>query len=143
MYYRGTGGTLPQWKDFEVICTVKTENKGNSGIFLHASPGTPDKNRADGIEVQVWNDASQGTTGLTGSLQRVASTTTTRIRRLIVRTEVDGSNSTIPASRPATNSPYSSESGSESNKASTAHQETRYRSKQPLGELQHSFREPW
>ncbi|HBJ85465.1 MAG TPA: hypothetical protein DDZ88_16625, partial [Verrucomicrobiales bacterium] len=93
MYYRGTGGTLPQWTDFEVICTVKTENKGNSGIFLHASPGAPDKNRANGIEVQVWNDTSKGTTGLTGSLQRVASTTTARIRDgewFQIKTRVEG-----------------------------------------------------
>jgi serine/threonine protein kinase len=73
MYYRGFGSTLPQWTDFELICTVMTENKGNSGIFLHSSPGMPDKNRANGIEVQIWNTITNASTGPTGSLQRITS----------------------------------------------------------------------
>ncbi|MFN0076133.1 MAG: family 16 glycoside hydrolase [Prosthecobacter sp.] len=77
MYYRGTDTALPQWTDFELICTVKTENKGNSGIYLHATPGTPDKNRAMGVEVQILNDSATSSKARnpgtqSGGLQRLA-----------------------------------------------------------------------
>ena len=68
MYYRGTGSAMPQWTDFELVCSVKTENKGNSGIYLHASPSIPNSNRSNGVEVQIWNDLSGGTSGKSGSL---------------------------------------------------------------------------
>lgn len=93
MYYRGSGTTLPQWTDFELICTVMTENKGNSGIFLHSSPGVPDKNRANGVEVQIWNDLSSGSTGKSGSLQRAAPLQSSRFRDgewFQVKTRVEG-----------------------------------------------------
>ncbi|MFZ4593940.1 MAG: family 16 glycoside hydrolase [Verrucomicrobiaceae bacterium] len=79
MYYRGPGNAMPQWTDLEVICTVMTGNKGNSGVFLHSTPGVLNRNRADGVEVQMWNDFSQnGSTGKSGSLQRVAPAATAR-----------------------------------------------------------------
>ncbi len=80
MYWRGSGTALPQFTDFEVTATLKTENKGNSGIFLHSHPGASQPNRAEGVEVQIWNDSTRGTTGHTGSLQRVAPLSSSRFR---------------------------------------------------------------
>jgi len=61
--YRGSGSLRPQWTDFELICTAKTENKGNSGVNIHSSPANDGTNIANGLEVDVWNDTKPSKSG--------------------------------------------------------------------------------
>lgn len=73
IYYRGSGPSMPQFTDFEVTLSAKTEQGGNSGLFIHASPGDRDGARANGIEAQIMNvipNAKDGK-GFTGGLQYV------------------------------------------------------------------------
>lgn len=68
VYYRGTGAALPQFKNFEVVLSARTEKAGNSGLFVHASPGPRDGQTSKGIEVQILNTYDKPT-GFSGGLQ--------------------------------------------------------------------------
>jgi hypothetical protein len=63
VYYKGTGAAWPQFTNFEVTMTVKTENGGNSGFYLHGSPGDRNGAKSNGVEVQILNKGEQQATG--------------------------------------------------------------------------------
>jgi hypothetical protein len=76
IYYRGFGPAMPQFINYEVTLSAKTEKGGNSGMYIHGSPGALDGRKSNGIEVQIMNSHPQTDANLyTGGLQNVRQIT--------------------------------------------------------------------
>jgi hypothetical protein len=76
IYYRGFGPAMPQFINYEVTLSARTEKGGNSGLYIHGSPGARDGARSNGIEVQILNSYQPADARVfTGGLQGVQAIT--------------------------------------------------------------------
>ncbi len=69
LIYTGTGAPVA-WTDFDLSMKVKTENSGNSGVWVHCPPQAS-ADSAVSLEVQIYN--KPGDPEQTGSIFKVAS----------------------------------------------------------------------
>lgn len=77
LVYVGDDSAPPAWTDFDLACQVKTEEKANSGLWVHV-PEPPPRRGALALEVQIDNEGSDPQK--TGSLWSVKPVSTRQVR---------------------------------------------------------------